>query len=49
MSPDGRSKLPGVAAMQLKDPLRQIVALAAIDQWKSEKLEAETKLQNEKK
>ena len=27
-----------LAAMQLRDPLRQIVALAAIDQWKSDKL-----------
>jgi hypothetical protein len=29
-----------LAAMQLQDPLRQIVALAAIDQWKSDKLVA---------
>ncbi|MGZ8842542.1 MAG: hypothetical protein ACXW18_02700 [Pyrinomonadaceae bacterium] len=32
-----------LAALQLKDPLRQIVALAAIDQWKSEKLNAQAK------
>jgi hypothetical protein len=32
-----------LAAMQLQDPLRQIVALAAIDQWKSDKLVAEAK------
>jgi hypothetical protein len=34
------------AAIQLKDPLRQIVALAAIDQWKADKLRAETKLRS---
>jgi len=37
-----------LAAMQLKDPLRQIIALAAIDQWKSDKLAAEAKLRNVK-
>jgi DNA-directed RNA polymerase specialized sigma24 family protein len=37
-----------LAAMQLKDPLRQILALAAIDQWKSDKLAAEAKLRSAK-
>lgn len=37
-----------LAALQLKDPLRQIVALAAIDQWKSDKLAAEAKLRSTK-
>ncbi len=37
-----------LAAMQMKDPLRQIVALAAIDQWKSDKLTADAKLQAQK-
>ena len=36
------------AALQLKDPFRQIVALAAIDQWKSDKLAAESKLRSSK-
>jgi len=36
------------AALQLQDPLRQIVALAAIDQWKSDKLVAEAKLRSGK-
>jgi hypothetical protein len=36
------------AALQLKDPLRQIVALAAIDQWKSDKLNADAKLRSAK-
>ena len=34
------------AALQLQDPLRQIVALAAIDQWKSDKLVAEERLRS---
>ena len=42
---EGRVNL---AALQLKDPLRQIVALAAIDQWKSDKLAAEAKLRSAK-
>lgn len=33
-----------LAALQLEDHLRQIVALAAIDQWKSDKLVANAKL-----
>jgi hypothetical protein len=37
-----------LAAMQLKDPLRQIVALAAIDQWKADKLTADPKLRRAK-
>ena len=37
-----------LAAMQLQDPLRQIVALAAIDQWKSDKLIADAKLRGAK-
>src|SRR5882724_316928 len=37
-----------LAAMQLKDPLRQIVALAAIDQWKADKLAADAKLRSAK-
>lgn len=37
-----------LAAMQMKDPLRQIVALAAIDQWKSDKLMANAKLRSTK-
>jgi len=36
------------AAIQLQDPLRQIVALAAINQWKSDKLVAEEKLRSAK-
>jgi hypothetical protein len=36
------------AAIQLQDPLRQIVALAAIDQWKSDKIAAEEKLRSAK-
>ncbi|HMG74644.1 MAG TPA: hypothetical protein VK582_14180 [Pyrinomonadaceae bacterium] len=42
---EGRVNL---AAMQLKDPLSQIVALAAIDQWKSDKLTADAKLRSAK-
>ncbi len=37
-----------LAAMQMKDPLRQIVALVAIDQWKSDKLTADAKLRTTK-
>ena len=36
------------AAIQFKDPLRQIVALAGIEQWKSEKLAADEKLRRAK-
>jgi len=36
------------AALQFQDPLRQIVALAAIEQWKVEKLTAEIKLRSAK-
>ena len=35
-------------AIQLKDPLRQIVALAGIEQWKSDKLAADEKLRSAK-
>ena len=37
------------AAIQFKDPLRQIVALAGIEQWKSEKLAADEKLRRARK
>lgn len=36
------------AALQFQDPLRQIVALAAIEQWKSDKLATDEKLQSAK-
>lgn len=36
------------AAIQFKDPLRQIVALAGIEQWKSYKLAADEKLRSAK-
>jgi hypothetical protein len=36
------------AAIQFKDPLRQIVALAGIEQWKSDKLAADVKIRSTK-
>jgi len=35
-------------ALQFQDPLRQIIALAAIEQWKSDKFTADEKLQSAK-
>jgi hypothetical protein len=37
-----------LAALQFQDPLRQIVALAAIEQWKVDKLTADIKLRSAK-